>query len=263
MLKTYETNPSQLINTTMALVFVVEAVFFLAGFSVFPGGIYVAQQYGLFANPCPVFHGRVCNDQGTCQLDSTCACNPLYSDHDCSKTQCPGYVPYSGQVCSGVGFCFPFIDVPKPCQGAWDSAACASLMATHRVQITQLGLPAAYNISVQTPYCVSNPPYDGLLSGSNTCPLGVSDNICSGNGNTSVGFIDIRTTTGQGCQCPYTFNLLEDLSVYSLAGVEAISTQYFANFVPNYCGKVYFDPARPNLLAFDQTQPSTCYCDLW
>lgn len=109
----------------------------------------------------------------------------------CEQTLCPGYSAATGLSCNGRGTCSPLVQpLPECAGGGWESAQCAAAVAR---------LDAA-NISqaVSIPQCMCTPPWSGPDCRVNMCPEDVSLDICSGNGNTSVGYTRNGTGAGNG-----------------------------------------------------------------
>jgi len=219
-------------------------------------GIY---QLGVFDNACPTIHGRVCNAPwGICQGDTTCACVASFSGDDCTETLCPGYSNQDASVCNGQGFCSPFLtNVPASCNtsiaGSWASDQCA-------MDIAALDL-TNFSQAIGAPQCICQPPWYGVDCRANMCPFGVELDICSGNGNTSVGFTNNETSIGTGCQCLEAFSLLDPqvLGNFSQSALVQIETYLLPSFLPLYCGVLLTEPGLDAFYVI-QPGPTQCYC---
>jgi len=67
-------------------------------------GNYLLTLTSIYDVDCPSVSGRVCNDQGTCQLGFCICNNPYFSGVTCSDTMAAGYSIMSGQPCSNRGY---------------------------------------------------------------------------------------------------------------------------------------------------------------
>jgi hypothetical protein len=239
----------------------------LIGFAIVPTVIYSGYKQGWFANPCPSTYGRECNaPYGTCQPDGTCLCDILFSGAACTNTLCPGYNPVTGIACYNNGECNPLMQPPAECWANsvvklgldWTLPDCVARVAANRL------LPFSPNVSVETPTCICRGDYGPPSCAAEQCPFGVSNTMCSGNGNTSVGFLMNGTAgTGMGCQCSPRFSFHQALAQVSSDVLLDLEQHHFAAFLAtDYCGTLYQDADDPDYIVVDQTTVQyTCCCD--
>ncbi|MHA1680868.1 MAG: hypothetical protein ACTSUE_07660 [Promethearchaeota archaeon] len=249
---------------------------------------------GVFNPGCSSVNGAVCNaPYGRCTEYGQCECLvPTFSGDACEVSGCPGYSEIDRTVCGNRGMCSPgmqFEDVLEECKwehrtrengfnpryrNGWDHPDCIAAIDTRRELIEEaetvddiLLIP---NIT-SVPECSCEPPFFGAECSptNNACPTRLDNFICSGNGNTSVDFINNATTDGLGCQCLQLLNLLDPI-YYSRFSDEFrfdIQTRYFRDFTKDYCGvPVFPDPSKPDSF-FIFIDPGAegdsykCFCD--
>jgi hypothetical protein len=157
---------------------------------------------------CMDVYGRICNDQGECR-NGICYCNPFYSGEACENTGIMGYIAATGQVCNGNGFAIYNGLTPSECNettpsrftsriGGWNVQRCKNRLRESRKRIYQLEI-AENDDALSLPMCLCFPGFGGPGC-AESCPRGLNDEICSGNGNKTVDRMR-NGTLGDGCQC--------------------------------------------------------------
>jgi hypothetical protein len=244
--------------------------------------IYAAFYFGLFKSSCPSVAGRTCNGVGTC-FNGVCRCdNPFFSGADCTTTLAEGFSLNTGLACSGNGYVgathATIADIPLECRetqptvlngfqkrGGWDTKECFQAIQTIMRRVT-LGTFQVTDIFA-LPICQCYEQWSGPACAQIApCPLGVTLDLCSGNGNTSVGFMDNITSTGVGCQCNNVNHHLSPslLQTYSKDGIERIRKEFALTLSHSMCGDLYQHPFKSDLKLIWNRNPRhsfTCHCD--
>lgn len=232
--------------------------------------------------PCPSVYGRECNQRGVC-INGQCECDILFSGADCGATQISGYDIISNEECSGLGFAFPYIDVPIDCkeyfiggkrQGGWASGPCVEYVTRIRSQVVANdGDLSKVQLGYTIPNCICENGGTGIMCKLGACPVDENGLICGGNGNTSVGLVYNYTNAGVGCQCSslIAFYANSSRSWFDEPTYLDFILRYNYQFNKLYCGHVerVRDPTTgqyiPNVLyAYSIPSDYKCYCgDDW
>jgi len=258
--------------------------------------------------PCPVgLNGLVCSGNGPCTLSGYCDCDvAVFSGAACDVTACLGYDALTGTTCGGtlLGLCSPFMspaDVFPEClqitpnpgndfaapTGGWDFPACTARLASVRAALAASTLGG--DITSQQlaslgaaglPTCMCSGALDGDACDVTACPRNSDLEVCSGNGNTSVGLFANNTDVGNGCQCApgsvFSFlgtDVAELLSPYAVATIRDRDLAFFAQPI---CGRLVCTVGPPDPVTgqasttciifkgalLQTSSPSlVCYCD--
>ena len=215
--------------------------------------VLVTVHLGFYETKCPTVLGRECNHQGICGKHGKCQCEPQFSGRACEYTACPGYNPETGTVCHGRGLCSPLMTTSHPhCMlGGWNSPGCVAFLEQARVSYSE-------GVYVSTfPTCLCHTPYGGLSCEFNLCPLSADFQVCSGNGNKSVGLV--RNDTGEGCQCQNYASLYDVVSILPRQSLARVHDKYLHDFKVGFCGTPVV--VGDSLVIAQNVGDIRCYCD--
>lgn len=166
----------------------------------------------LFTNGCPTYENRTCNNRGQCDQFGVCHCDPLFSGNACENTGVFGYLKTTNELCSGRGtvlqhyaYTFPECQETQPSllfprTGGWNTTACRNRLSLARKRIYYYENAEEEDFA-GVPMCLCRPGFAGPGC-DEACPLSIDEEICSENGNKTVGLMR-NGTTGNGCQCAY------------------------------------------------------------
>ncbi len=190
-------------------------------------GVYI---FSTLTPSCGSVYGMECNYPfGECTEDGVCICvDPRWSGTLCETSACDvvaGFDRRRGQEqCNGRGFCAPFMQYDalyESCKWinptrnnsfvqsstGWTNKDCISYLLNIRSKI-ELGREISVEEAATYPACVCQIPWHGVICETDTCPQNVASEICSGNGNISVGYVANDTGTVElGCQCRHMFTV--------------------------------------------------------
>lgn len=164
----------------------------------------------VFTNGCPSINGRICNERGRCDLFGVCHCDSLFSGDACSNTGIFGYSITSNDVCNGNGdvmrhnaYVFPECLETTPTlllgrSGGWATTKCVNRLKEARKRVYFYENANAHDIA-GLPMCLCLPGFAGPGC-ADACPKSIDQEVCSGNGNMTVGLMR-NGTVGLGCQC--------------------------------------------------------------
>ncbi len=240
------------------------------------GGVIVTMIHlysGIIGTHCPSFNNRVCNDAGYCNEYGICECDAQYSGEACEHTGCGGYDEASGSVCYGHGVCLPpnsdYVpdyckeEIPSASNGyvrsglGWADARCKAYVDGIWAKMERGTASEAEMASVPT--CACHSPYGSRSCLYMMCPMSSDFEICSGNGNVSVGYNDNMTVAGNGCQCSEYVSLNVMVQVLPREYLDWIRMKYLHHFIQGFCGTPRI---VLNTLVFVQSENAVkCYCD--
>lgn len=230
-----------------------------------------------FTTSCPSVNGRLCNNRGVCGKFGICSCEPQFSGEACQHTQCPGYNEITGTTCNGHGLCSPFLtsnQIPLECKEetpsednsfsrsgpGWNSQQCQVYVQTQRDRLKDGDLTSIQGI----PTCACHAPFGGDACLYNQCPQNSAFEVCSNNGNSSVGYVRNDTTTGNGCQCQRYTSLFDLVQLLSRDELNIVIGKYLNDFRKGFCGtprRVVGTLGTTSLYFEQQEDDMKCYCN--
>ena len=249
------------------------AIFFqILGVGLFSISVTTVVLYtNFFTTTCGTVNGRVCNNRGTCGEGGFCICDPIFNGLTCEDTRAPAYDSSTGTVCNGNGMASPlllknqipsvcFQNTPTAANGfdmsgpGWGDQGCINYVQTamDRYAIGD------YSLMEGVPTCACFPGFGGLDCGLNYCPQDSNFDVCSGNGNTSVGIVRNDTTTGNGCQCDNYLSLYNLVSLLTTPELAIVTGKYLDDFRQGFCGTPI--RAGSSLIIKSQQPDYVCYC---
>ena len=237
-------------------------------------GVYLYTDF--FKSSCPSVNGRLCNGRGTCGEFGLCICEPLFDGDGCQDTQCPGYDEATGIVCNGRGLCSPFLtseQIPLECReiaptrlnnyvrsgGSWKSPECERLISERHDRFAEGDITGLQGI----PTCACHAPYGSSACEHDLCPQNSEFNVCSGNGNKSVGIVRNDTITGNGCQCQNYVSLYDLVTLLTRDELAVVTGKYLNDFRKGFCGTVRRISGSGGTSVFFEQSPVDvkCFCD--
>jgi len=197
---------------------------------------------------CEKVYDRTCNDQGVCNK-GICYCYTPYSGSACSDTLGPGYDIVSNTECNGNGQINPFFTPSDECfQGVvdgirvgtgWTGTTCREYVKGVQTLLQQrnydsTGVPGAFRI----PVCKCDTPWGGTACNVKQPLTDENGLICSGHGNTSVGFFGNYTNDGVGAQCLLPLALYDArvTVLFNQDQMDLIYSTYYNFFTQLSCG---------------------------
>lgn len=231
----------------------------------------------IFKKRCFSNEFGICNGKGYCDERGSCVCtHAFYSGRECKTTQCPGLTP-DGHDCSGFGYCgapeATIKDIPKACRemlpssdngfirsGGWDSDDCVLEIQSRFQQLAQ-----EPDLLFSLPVCQCKNPMAGPTCDTIRCPQNLAFEICSLQGNNTVGFVTNATKSGLGCQCSedivYMLNT-PILQSFTPPARQRIQDKFLDFYSRPFCGRLREHSTKPDLKLVwtDNPEPYRCYC---